>query len=232
MRKIILLLAMMLFIFGCSCSKQPAPGELWINTDDGFKLKATMLDAEGDKAVILLHMLDHDRSDWNLLAKKLNDNGFTVLSVDLRGNGDSEGDWRKFSNSDFNNMVNDAAAAKKTLNGKGKKSISIIGASIGANIAFKYAATDEDIKSVVLLSPGINYKGIDISGEITTFDRPVFIAVSSEDTYPYNSSNIIYSRLSGQKEILVENNLGHGTDMLPKSEELQNRIVEFVYSTT
>jgi esterase/lipase len=227
MRKIILLLILAVFLFGCA-KQQLKPGDLWINTDDGFRLKATMLEAEGDKAVILLHMLDNDRSDWTLLAKKLNDNGLTVLSLDLRGNGESEGNWRKFSTEDFNNMVNDAAAAKKTLNKEGKTSISIVGASIGANIAFKYAASDADIKSVVLLSPGINYKGIDIAADIDSFDRPVLIAVSMEDIYPYNSSNIMYDRLSGQSELLVEKNLGHGTDMLAKSEELQEKIVEFL----
>jgi alpha-beta hydrolase superfamily lysophospholipase len=187
-----------------------------------------MLYAEGDKAVILLHMLGHDRNDWNYFAKKLNDKGFSVLSIDLRGHGESEGDWKKFSEADFNKMTYDVKAAKKLLDSKGKKSVSIIGASIGANIAFKYASADKDIKSVVLLSPGINYKGIDISNEIINFDRPVLIAVSTEDTYPYDSSNIIYAKAKGEKSLIVEENLGHGTDMLPKSEELQNNIIGFI----
>lgn len=227
MKRLIFLLVLLMFVFGCA-KQNLQKGDLWLNTEDGVKLKATMLDAEGDKAVILLHMLGHDRNDWDYFAKKLNDDGFTVLSVDIRGNGESEGDWRKFSDADFNKMTYDVKAAKKLLDSKGKKYVSLIGASIGANIAFKYAAADKDIKSVVLLSPGINYKGIDISSDIENFDRPVLIVVSSEDTYPYDSSNIIYEKIKGEKSLILEANLGHGTDMLPKSEELQDKIIGFI----
>jgi pimeloyl-ACP methyl ester carboxylesterase len=224
---LILLLVSLMFIVGCE-QQQVSKEDVWLTAKDGIKLKASVLYADNDKSVILAHMLGSDKTSWSYFSKKLNRLGFTVLSLDLRGHGESEGDWNGFNDEDFNRMVYDIEAAKKFLNQKDRKSIAVIGASIGANVALKYAASDSSIKAVVLLSPGLNYKGISIESDIESFSIPSLIIVSKEDSYPYESSNIIYEKLAGKKELYVAENLGHGTDMIPKSEELQNKIFEFL----
>jgi esterase/lipase len=229
MKKLLVLL-LLLIIFLIGCQKQNiAREDITLQTKDGIKIAATVLYGS-DKSVIFAHMLDHDRTDWDILAKKFNDKGFTTISIDLRGHGKSGGDWKQFSEEDFNGMVYDIKAAKEFLDEKGKDSVSIVGASIGANAAVKYAASDKEIKSVVLLSPGINYKGISIEDDITDFKTPILIIVSKNDAYPYESSNIIYEKVSGKKELIVEENLGHGSDMLPKSQEMQDKIIKFISS--
>src|SRR5919198_608042 len=74
-------------------------------------------------AIILLHMLGHNRNDWNSFASTLSNksNGYAVLSIDLRGHGDSisqDGNtisFQSFTPDDFNKMVLDVKAAKQFL---------------------------------------------------------------------------------------------------------------------
>jgi len=66
-------------------------------------------------AIILLHMLGRDRNDWNTFASTLSNssNGYAVLSIDLRGHGESvnqNGKAISFQSStsiDFSRMVLD-----------------------------------------------------------------------------------------------------------------------------
>lgn len=96
--------------------------------------------------------------------RSLTQGGFSVIAIDLRGHGASEGNWRSFSPREFNAVVLDVKAAKDYLISRGVKPgrMGIVGASIGANIALRYAAEDGEIKTVVLLSPGLNYRGVAI----------------------------------------------------------------------
>lgn len=224
--KILIIAVLVLFLVGCE-GKVVSEEDVWFTTKDNQRLRASIWYSRGDKAVILVHMLDKDRNDWRPFAKKLNVFRITALGVDLRGHGESTGDWKEFSESSFNKMIYDIEAAKIKLKKEGKNVVGIIGASIGANLALKFAASDKDIKAVVLLSPGIDYKGVNIENDIENFNKPIFIAYSKEDSYPSESSGIIYEMVKGEKEIYEGTGLGHGTDML-KSEELQDKIIEFL----
>ncbi|MEK6853020.1 MAG: alpha/beta fold hydrolase, partial [Nanoarchaeota archaeon] len=105
-----------------------------LKTEDGIKLKADYFEG-GHRSVILLHMLNHDRRDWKDLAIRLQQRNFTVIAPDFRGHGDSEGNWMAFKEREFKNMEFDVDAAVKFLKTKKKQEISVIGASIGANLA-------------------------------------------------------------------------------------------------
>ena len=68
-------------------------------------------------SVILLHMLGRDRSTWNEFAQDLSHRGYAVLSVDLRGHGESikQGNatisYQSFVPDDFKNMTLDVKGA-------------------------------------------------------------------------------------------------------------------------
>lgn len=225
----ILILILLIFLIGCS--KEFVPKEdILLKTEDNQEIRSAVWYSSGNKAVILVHMLDRNHSDWRYFAKKLNVFGITAIGIDLRGHGESTGDWKEFNDIQFNDMVYDIKAAKKKLEKQGKDVIGIVGASIGANLALKYAADDKDIKSIVLMSPGIGYKGVNIEEDIKNYNRPLLIIASEEDKYPSQSANILYKNAKGEKDIFISRNLGHGTDML-KSEDIQNRIIEFLSTT-
>jgi pimeloyl-ACP methyl ester carboxylesterase len=184
--------------------------------------------------IILLHMLGKDRSTWNTFASTLSQKeGYAVLSIDLRGHGESvkqnDGNtisFQSFTPDDYNKMVLDVKAAKQfliTTKNSNPNYISIVGASIGANIAINYAALDPTIKSVVLLSPGINYRGVSTEQAITKYkNNSIYIAATEGDSEAADSSKILCEKINcdGNLKIYSGGSNSHGTNMF--SDQLLN----------
>jgi hypothetical protein len=143
--------------------------EVFFKTEDGFELKAGYFPpkpapTQGKKpgCIILLHMLGGQRQDWDAFVPDLTQAGYAVLALDLRGHGQStaQGDKtveiRKLPEKELNKfcakMPLDLKAAEKFL--KENKDINasricIIGASIGANLAWNHASNSPTVKSLV-----------------------------------------------------------------------------------
>lgn len=170
----------------------------------------------GSPAIILLHMLGRTRTDWDSVAKWLQGKGYTVMTLDLRGHGQSTGNWEEFTPEDFNKMTLDVAAVKSVLQHQKADvtRLAIIGASIGANIALNYAVKDSDVKTVILLSPGLEYRGIKLDVQ---FNKPFLVVASSEDKYSAQSSQQVANKNSYAKLVMYKN-AGHGTNMFGKTE--------------
>jgi alpha-beta hydrolase superfamily lysophospholipase len=222
-----LLIAVLLLL--TACTGGGVKEEVTLATEDGAKIAATYYPG-GERGVILLHMLGRNRGDYTAFAQELQKRGFSVIAIDLRGHGSSSGDWRSFSASDFNTMVLDVKAAKEYLLGMGVKPgrIGIVGASIGANIALRYAAEDSEIKTVVLLSPGLNYRGVVTDDAAARYSRSVLFAASEEDAYAFSSAEQLYSLVKGEKVFERLSNAGHGTEMLSASPELRKKVIAWL----
>lgn len=188
-----------------------------LKTSDGITIKGSYYNASEENAsgVILLHMLTRNRGDWREFARELQVSGYGVLAIDMRGHGESDLDYREFSpGDDFKDMVLDVAAAKEYLIDEGISAdkIAIIGGSIGANVALNYAAQDTDIKAVVLLSPGLNYRGIETEDAMAAYgERPVFLIASEGDPYCANTCEVLYSIAKGEKNLKIYPASAHGT---------------------
>src|SRR3989344_5393350 len=134
--------------------------EITLLTDDKVTLAATYYEATSEKAVLLVHMYSNTRQSWKDFALFLQEKEYQVLAIDLRGHGQSleknkqRISYVSFHEQDFLDMVKDIEAAKKYLQKQGASDISIVGASIGANLALITAAHDQEITTVVALSPG------------------------------------------------------------------------------
>ena len=141
-----------------------------IDSPDGVKLVGSLLDSgkPNSPALLLLHQWQSDRHSYDEFAKRMQAKGFTVLSIDGRGFGEStkKADGTTVSagrsDADVKAMLGDVGAAidflkkQKNVDGAG---IGIVGASYGSSLAIIYAADHPDIKAVALLSPGLNYFG-------------------------------------------------------------------------
>lgn len=215
-----------LALFFTACSSQDITWQpIELNTAyDDITIVGDFYVADSDKGVILLHMLDGSREDWRDFAQNLQSSGYNVLAIDLRGHGGSYGDWHDFNEDQFNHMTLDVDAARKALGKFGVSRIGIIGASLGANVAVKYAAGQPSIKTIVLLSPGLDYKGVETGDAIAKYEGPVFIAASKGDTQSYDGSNELYSKVPGKKQLQVYEGSNHGTDMLSKESSLDDLI--------
>lgn len=184
-----------------------------IKTEDNINLKGTFYKSSGNFSVILLHMLGRNRNDWNDFAKELQSNGYNVLSIDFRGHGESQLNFKDFSENDFNKMVLDVKAAKEFLKTKNAYNAAIIGASIGANAAINYAAQDNSVKTVILLSPGLNYRGVKTDAAIRLFRNPILILASEGDSYSSESSKKLNSYSQSSTLKIYDGDL-HGIAML------------------
>lgn len=190
-------------------------------TRDGMTIAYEILEKDSnERSVILLHMLGGSKEDWSEFGKKLFDKGFNVISIDFRGHGKSEGEYAKFTNDDYAKMFLDVEAARDVLAGKGlgTDNLVILGASIGANVGLNYAEKN-NAGAVVLLSPGLDYKGVSIRD--SSFKGKILAVASKEDKYSADTLKKI-----GYEQIMLEN-AGHGTEMLPYvQEEIINWIIK------
>jgi len=187
-------------------------------TTDGQTIAYQIYPAkQGSPAIILLHMLRRSRTDWDSIAKWLQKNGYTVIAIDSRGHGLSTGNWEQYTPEDFNKMTLDVAAAKSVLENQGAdvKKLALMGASIGANIAFNYAASDPDVKTVVLLSPGLEYRGVKIDN--TKFNKPFLVVASKDDQYSAQTAQEIKNK-NPTATLQIYEDAGHGTNMFVKND--------------
>lgn len=168
--------------------KPPPPEQVTLRTTDGVALAATYYPSRAGKdaaAVLLLHSGSGQRTDLNRLARLLQQQGSAVIAPDLRGHGDSVGEFAKLRPQDYADMVRrDLEAAKGFLmqrNNAGELNIErlgVVGVEMGAALALNWAALDwswpelatgkqgQDVKAVALVSPEWSYKGLQIGEAI------------------------------------------------------------------
>jgi dienelactone hydrolase len=189
-------------------------------------------------AAILLHMLGKDRNSWGRFPETLAQKGFVVLAIDLRGHGESVVQYGKpisyqsFTSEDFSKMSLDARAAKRFLTESGSSNstvkngpkvdpnrIAIVGASIGANVAVNYAASDPTVSGIVLLSPGLDYKGVRTFEAIKLVKSPVLIITAKGDSIARDGPQQLCAEIRcGDENFQVyQGSTGHGTELLADS---------------
>ena len=199
---------------------------------DGLKLVGTLY-TPGDTSspwpgVILLHMLWGDRSSWEDFAIQLTDAGYAVLTVDMRGHGETGGevDW-ELAVKDLQ-MVWSYLGARPDID---DYRIGLLGASVGANMAQVIAADNLNARTVVLLSPGLNYAGVEIRDPLITYgERPLLIVASQEDTYVADSSQRLEEIALGENKLVMYQGAGHGIHMFEREPGLADQIIDWLDS--
>lgn len=203
--------------------------EITFKTEDGVEIAGNYFKPkkEHSPVFLLLHMMPSTKESWNSFASLLQDNGFAVLAIDLRGHGrsiDKNGmrlDYKEFKDPQHRESMKDIAAAKEFLAGKKNVDVSrlaIAGASIGANLALWQASLDKDVRLLILLSAGLNYRGIQADQLAPAFSGHVYMLASEGDTNAANSSRQLLNFFPGDKKLEIINGKFHGTDMfLPES---------------
>lgn len=200
--------------------------------------------------VLLLHMMPATRESFVPFAKKVREKGFHVLAVDLRGHGESVRqkaaggetilDFRDFSDSDHQQSIADVRGAIDFLHSKGADDIAVIGASIGANLALQALSEDGTLKEAILLSPGLNYCGIETVPFVKKLHsgQKVFFVASRDDMRGTNASaesmakelfGAVPSRV--KKEICIFESAGHGTTIFERQPLFTDEIIRWLGAT-
>ena len=189
--------------------------------------------------VTLLHMMPSTKESYHAFAQKLNEAGIGALAIDLRGHGESEGGpkgYESFSDEEHQKSIEDVKASIDFQKNEPHSPILIAGASIGANLALQYIASSPEVEKAILLSPGINYKGIEslpLAKKVSP-KKAIYILASKDDARRLGSADQqaqeIFNALECKKEIKIFETGGHGTDILEAHPEMMDSLIEWLKS--
>jgi alpha-beta hydrolase superfamily lysophospholipase len=202
----------------------PPPGEaIRFTTDDGVEL-AGEVRGSGDLAVVLLHMYPADRGSWAPFASRLANEGYTALSFDFRGYGESGGAKR------IDQIWRDALAAVRFMRSRGHGQIALVGASMGGTAALIVAAR-ADLAGVVTLSAASSFRGLTIPPEaLTLIDEPTLFLAAQGDVSAATTAQELYAGSPGGKEVQIVAGSEHGTELLhgDQAGSVQAAILDFL----
>ncbi len=224
-------LLLIIFASACAAQSDAMKKEIFFEASDGVKIAADLYDSNSNNGILLVHMMPATKESWKTFAELLQKENFKVLAIDLRGHGKSEfgpNGYMSFTDEEHQKGLKDVEAGVKFLQENGVGKISIVGASIGANFALQFADKNE-IASVVLLSPGLNYRGVDVSEISAPATKNIFLIASRDDEYSAESSQQIFDNLpaSANKEIKIYGAAGHGTNMFSQK-DLAGLVLDFL----
>ncbi len=212
-------------------------------TKDGMKIAADYRNVDISKYqqpigwVVLTHMMPATKESWENFAADLQKSGYESLAIDLRGHGESDGgpnEFTEFSDAEHQKSILDLEAAVDYLIKNREASpekIVFIGASIGANLSLQYIS-EYSLKTAVLLSSGLNYRGIKTEPMIKNLKagQRIFFATAKDDDANAEENQKLYDSTPAgvEKKIQIYEFGGHGTDILENQPELENLIIKFL----
>lgn len=211
-----------------------------LKTSDGKSISADYYQIVGKRdapAVILAHMMPSTKESWREFAKKLNEAGFQAMAIDFRGHGESEGGpegFLDFSDSEHQESIKDIESAAEFFLVRevpfGK--MAFVGASIGANLSLQFQSKHPEVKASVLLSPGLNYRGIEteqMAKKLKKSQSAFFAAGGDNDEYSTETARkLCETAVSENKEIKILKNAGHGTMIFKNNPSLMDEIANWL----
>jgi alpha-beta hydrolase superfamily lysophospholipase len=197
---------------------------------DGRTINALLFEAEARPApaVVLVPMLGRPKDDWQAVGDRLAAAGITALAIDLPGQG-LPGDGASLAA-----WNNDVRAAVGFLAGRPTdvRAVGIAGASLGANLTVLAAAADPSVRSIALISPSIDYRGVRIEQPLRQYGaRPALLVASVHDPYAARSVRELADDPPGIRQMRWSETAAHGTLLLARDPDVVRSLVEWFQQT-
>lgn len=251
MKKIKKILLFILIIFAFAASAQGSfckviKQNIEVQTKDKRVIKATLsyVKIDGLKKypmVVLLHSVGYSSENWGDLITELNNAGYAVLAVDLRGHGKSiydasfhERPWIYFTAKAYLKMPDDVIAIIKTTQQQIKlvswDNMAFVGADIGANTAILAASQmPKKPKTMVLISPITSFKGLYTPIAMAEMGNiPILAMASKKDRYSLQEEVNIAKFSQGGFYAQNYPNGGMGMMMLKVNPSMSQDIVKWL----
>lgn len=180
-------------------------------------------------AVVLVPMLGRPKDDWQAVAERLVAVNISALAIDLPGSSLPVDPGALLA------WHEDVRAAVAFLAGRGdvqSGAVGVAGASLGANLAAVAAAGEPGVRSMALISPSLDYRGVRIEGALQQYGaRPAFLAASVHDPYAARSVRELAKSGAGRRDVRWSSEPAHGTALLARDAELASWLVEWFQQT-
>jgi len=181
-----------------------------ITAADGQRLVGDFYYVEAtNPTILMLHQLYTDRVSWSSYAALFQSSNVNALVVDLRGHGATAGDI------DWGKAVDDVhlwLEWLRTEGGVNPLKITVMGSSIGANLAVAGCGVDAGCQGAIAISPGWNYYGVNIADGLTT--QPTLIIYAERDRWPALGMPRIRAASDDGTHIVAYPGNAHGMNLL------------------
>ena len=207
-----------------------AATDIKLTTSDGVALHAVSQVSPGAKrGVVFVHQEGRNAEDWRFLLDRVSKAQFTSVAPDLRGHG---GSTATITDADYPKMIEDLRASTAWLRKQGVNEVTCVGAGVGANLCAQAAASDPNMVNLVLLSAGMNIKGVTAGDAVQRYgDRPILIVASNDDAQARATANVLNNVAVGQKQLEMMPGSARGTKMLNDNASLEGLILSWVAGT-
>lgn len=199
-------------------------GEVVVLTSaDGAALEGTLRYESGKiGAVLFVPNIGSRRSIFTPYEQLLFIDGFTTLSIDLRGHGGSRADsllsWDTLPTEHRDRLSDDVTAAFRHLSGLGYSDgdIAIVTEGLGSTVVEKALQRSQLRPAVVYLSPTFDPDDRELKNAIAFHgDSPVLVYFSSEDLSAMRSLTVFQDAGKHERlETRMFDDAGHGTEIL------------------
>lgn len=221
---------------GCHRTQSESITEVELKTPDGLRLSGRLFvpHRKHPPSLILVHRLGASGEDWYPFAERAQQSGYMSIAIDLRGHGNSRAqtdgflDYRAFTDAIWSEALQDIEAARARLldAGADPENMFIAGEAIGASLALQYAVDHDDIQGVILVSPGLDYKGMDAAELIQRFTRrPCLLLWSEGDAYAAGAADTLQRLAPGNTEVHAYQGAAHGTDLFDVSPQANGQVM-------
>lgn len=199
---------------------------------DGRTVSALLMEADARPApaVVLVPMLGRPKDDWQAVGQRLADAGISALAIDLPGTN------LPSDPAELTRWHEDIRAAVAYLAGRPSDvragAIGLLGASLGANLAVVAAAAEPGVRSLALVSPSVDYRGLRIETPLRQFGaRPALLVASLHDPYAARSVRELAADPPGARQMRWSDTAAHGTVLLARDADLVRSLVEWFQLT-
>ncbi|MBU0532860.1 alpha/beta fold hydrolase [Candidatus Micrarchaeota archaeon] len=159
-----------------------------------------------------------------------------ILAIDPRGHGESTalGVWENFTSAEFKDMRQDVLDGMEYLGDHYPTidSYYVVGASMGSTAAILAGAMENDIIKIAMISPGMEYQGVDIERAADDYMKPLLLVASAQDSYSVSAISEIDSLSSSGITKKIYSGSAHGTDLFEatenETESLSDLILNFL----
>jgi alpha-beta hydrolase superfamily lysophospholipase len=212
-----------------------AAADVSIRTEDGVTLSAVWDPApQPAGAVLLLHSYLRSHADWDAVASRLHDAGLGVLELDLRGHGRSGGN----GTDQFAMFPRDVKAALAWLKAQPEVlpgRIGVAGLNLGATLAVIGAGAEPAVRSVALISPAMEFRGIRCDAAMHAFaarSGAALLAAGSLDPYGARSARQLADIEPGLRDLhLLDATAANGRALLQEQPDLVGALVDWFRRT-